>query len=74
MLKQLPIGKQTFRDVIEENNLYIDKTKFALELIQTHKYLFLSRPRRFGKSLFLNTLNNVLKTLPISSGNRCSCS
>ena len=61
MLKQLPIGKQTFRDVIEENNLYIDKTKFALELIQSHKYLFLSRPRRFGKSLFLDTLKNIFE-------------
>lgn len=61
MLKQLPIGRQTFRDVIEENNLYIDKTKIALELISSHKYVFLSRPRRFGKSLFLDTLKNIFE-------------
>jgi hypothetical protein len=60
-LQQLPIGKQTFKDVIEENNLYIDKTKIALNLIQNNKYIFLARPRRFGKSLFMDTLQEIFE-------------
>ena len=55
-MKKLPIGIQTFSEIIEENYLYIDKTKEALELIENNKYIFLSRPRRFGKSLFIDTL------------------
>ena len=42
-------------------NLYIDKTDIALELIQNNKYAFLSRPRRFGKSLFIDTLQNIFE-------------
>ncbi len=60
-LKKLPIGIQTFKSIIEENYLYIDKTKIALNLIENHKYVFLSRPRRFGKSLFLDTLSQIFK-------------
>ena len=52
-LKKLPIGISTFSRIIEENYLYIDKTKEAYELIDDYKYAFLSRPRRFGKSLFI---------------------
>jgi len=58
-LKRLPIGIQTFSEIIEENYLYIDKTKIALDLIKNYKYTFLSRPRRFGKSLFLSTLKEI---------------
>ena len=54
--KKLPIGIQTFREIQEENFYYVDKTSFALELIEQGKYYFLSRPRRFGKSLFIDTL------------------
>ena len=54
--KKLPIGIQTFREIREDDCYYVDKTGFALQLIQTGKYYFLSRPRRFGKSLFLDTL------------------
>jgi hypothetical protein len=60
-LKKLPIGKQTFKDVIEEDNLYIDKTQIALDLIDNYKYVFLARPRRFGKSLFLDTLRELFE-------------
>ena len=56
MLKKLPIGIQTFSNIIDENYLYIDKTDEALKVINDSKYIFLSRPRRFGKSLFLDTL------------------
>ena len=62
MLKKLPIGIQTFSKIREGNYLYIDKTKEALELIESaSEYFFLSRPRRFGKSLFLDTLNNKIR-------------
>ncbi|HRD67156.1 MAG TPA: ATP-binding protein [Candidatus Competibacter sp.] len=55
--KKLPIGIQTFREIREDSDYYyVDKTGFALQLIQSGKYYFLSRPRRFGKSLFLDTL------------------
>ncbi len=54
--KQLPIGIQTFREIREQGCYYVDKTDFALRLIEQGKYYFLSRPRRFGKSLFLDTL------------------
>jgi len=60
-LKKLPIGIQTFKNIIEGNYLYIDKTNIAYELINDFKYIFLSRPRRFGKSLFLDTLKNIFE-------------
>jgi hypothetical protein len=60
-LKKLPIGIQTFKEIREENYIYIDKTKEAFELIDNYKYVFLSRPRRFGKSLFLDTLHNIFE-------------
>ncbi|PCJ16087.1 MAG: hypothetical protein COB02_17155 [Candidatus Cloacimonadota bacterium] len=60
-LKKLPIGIQTFREIIEDNHLYIDKTKEAFDLITNYKPVFLSRPRRFGKSLFLDTLKNIFE-------------
>jgi len=58
-LKKLPIGISTLKDIINENYVYVDKTAFALKLIQSGKYYFLSRPRRFGKSLFLDTLKSI---------------
>lgn len=54
--KKLPIGIQTFREIREENYYYVDKTGFTLRLVDEGKHYFLSRPRRFGKSLFLDTL------------------
>ncbi|NEX18972.1 ATP-binding protein [Thiorhodococcus mannitoliphagus] len=54
--KRLPIGIQTFSEIREGGYYYVDKTPFALRLIEQGKYYFLSRPRRFGKSLFLDTL------------------
>ncbi len=61
--KKLPIGIQTFRDIRDpkENYVYVDKTELALSLITSLKYVFLSRPRRFGKSLFLDTLSEIFK-------------
>ncbi|UQB43281.1 ATP-binding protein [Thiomicrospira microaerophila] len=60
-LKKLPIGIQTFSKIREDDFIYIDKTGMALELIDTYQYVFLSRPRRFGKSLFLDTLRNIFE-------------
>ncbi|MDR1646702.1 MAG: AAA family ATPase, partial [Zoogloeaceae bacterium] len=54
--KKLPVGIQTFREIREDNCYYVDKTAFALRMIREGKAYFLSRPRRFGKSLFLDTL------------------
>ncbi len=62
-MKNLPIGIQTFHEIIdkEKNYIYIDKTNLALNLINSGKYYFLSRPRRFGKSLFLDTLKDIFE-------------
>jgi len=58
-MKKLPIGISTLKEIITENYVYVDKTQIALDLIQTGKYYFLSRPRRFGKTLFLSTLKEI---------------
>ncbi len=58
---KLPIGIQTFSKIREDDYVYVDKTKEALDLIQNYEYVFLSRPRRFGKSLFLDTLRNIFE-------------
>jgi hypothetical protein len=60
-MQKLPIGIQTFSEIREQNYFYIDKTELALNLIENNKYSFLSRPRRFGKSLFLDTLHNIFE-------------
>ncbi len=60
-MQKLPIGIQTFKEIRENNYIYIDKTQEALNLINSYKYSFLSRPRRFGKSLFLDTLKNIFE-------------
>ena len=60
-MKKLPIGIQTFSDIINEGYVYVDKTEIAYNLINKGKYYFLSRPRRFGKSLFLDTLKEIFE-------------
>ncbi len=60
-MKKLPIGIQTFREIRQNNYAYVDKTGMAVDLITRYKYVFLSRPRRFGKSLFLDTLRNLFE-------------
>jgi len=61
-MKKLPIGIQTFSEIRTKDYLYIDKTKEAFELIESGtKFYFLSRPRRFGKSLFLTTLKSIFE-------------
>ncbi len=60
-MKKLPIGIQTFSKIREGNYYYVDKTKYAYELITNYTYTFLARPRRFGKSLFLDTLREIFE-------------
>ena len=54
--RRLPIGVQSFKDLREKDFLYVDKTEYLFRLANSSKVYFLSRPRRFGKSLFLSTL------------------
>lgn len=54
--KELPIGIQTFNEIHTNNMYYVDKTAFTLRSIEKGHYYHLSRPRRFRKSLFLDTL------------------
>ena len=55
-LKRLPVGIQTFEKIIDNDMLYIDKTEYIWNMIHLSNYIFLSRPRRFGKSLLVSTL------------------
>ena len=56
-LKNLPIGIQDFEDLRTNNYMYVDKTALIYRLVKTGKYYFLSRPRRFGKSLLMSTIH-----------------
>ena len=60
-MKGLPIGIQTFSEIINRNNVYIDKTELIFNLVSDMKYYFLSRPRRFGKSLLVSTLQSYFE-------------
>lgn len=55
-LKNYPLGIYTFSEIIERNLFYMDKTGYVYDIANRYKYVFLSRPRRFGKSLLVDTL------------------
>ena len=59
--RRLPIGVQTFRKLWEDNCYYVDKTAYIERLLAEGTHYFLSRPRRFGKSLFLDTLKELFE-------------
>ena len=59
--RRLPIGIQTFRKLREQDCYYVDKTPFIQRLLDEGTHYFLSRPRRFGKSLFLDTLKELFE-------------
>ena len=59
--RKLPIGIQTFREIREEGCYYVDKTPYIRRLVGGGKHYFLSRPRRFGKSLFVDTLKELFE-------------
>ena len=56
IFRRYPIGIQNFEDLRNNNCVYIDKTELIYRLVNTHTTYFLSRPRRFGKSLLISTL------------------
>ena len=59
--RRYPLGLQTFENIIEGNYIYVDKTELVYDLTHTSKYCFLSRPRRFGKSLLVTTLKSYFE-------------
>ena len=65
-MKKLPIGRDLFKDIIEKGFYYVDKTKMIEELLERGSYVTLfPRPRRFGKSLMISTIDeffNIEKT------------
>lgn len=60
-MQKLPIGEQSFRNLREDNKVYVDKTRQIYALLNTGKFVFLSRPRRFGKSLLTTTLQEIFR-------------
>jgi hypothetical protein len=58
-MKTLPIGASTLSSIKSDNCYYVDKTHFVKQLVDNGRYYFLSRPRRFGKSLFVDTLKQA---------------
>ena len=60
-LKNLPLGISTLSLLLESNGIYVDKTEYAYNLIKQPGRFFLSRPRRFGKSLFVDTLKEIFE-------------
>jgi hypothetical protein len=60
-MQKLPIGIQSFATLRQENYLYVDKTQLICELSQVAKFVFLARPRRFGKSLLTTTLQEMYR-------------
>ncbi len=61
-MKKLPIGVSDFKKLIEENYIYVDKTRYIYDLVNNGIYIFLSRPRRFGKSLLLSTIEYLYES------------
>ena len=59
--RKLPIGIQTFREIREEGCYYVDKTAYVQRLVDEGKHYFLSRPRRFGKSLLVDTIKELFE-------------
>ena len=56
-----PVGIQSFEKLITDNYIYVDKTALIHQLVKENSYVFLSRPRRFGKSLLVSTLESYFK-------------
>jgi hypothetical protein len=60
-MKKLGIRISDFKELINGNYIYVDKTEYIYKLINQGRYYFLSRPRRLGKSLLISTLENLFK-------------
>ncbi len=61
MARRYPVGIQTFSEIIREGYVYVDKTDLVWQLAHYAKYIFMSRPRRFGKSLLTSTLDSYFR-------------
>jgi len=59
IMRKYPIGIQSFRKIRQRGYVYIDKTEIIHNLVTTGEYYFLSRPRRFGKSLLVDTIEEL---------------
>ena len=59
--RRYPVGTQTFSKIVEGNYVYVDKTALVYKLVKEYEYVFLSRPRRFGKSLLCSTLKEYFE-------------
>ncbi|WP_319574679.1 AAA family ATPase [uncultured Desulfobacter sp.] len=60
-MKKLPIGIDNFKEIITDDHCYVDKTDLIHQLVTLGKYYFLSRPRRFGKSLLIDTISQAFQ-------------
>ncbi len=60
-MKQLPLGIQNFEKLVLSDNLYVDKTALVLDIVNSFNYVFLSRPRRFGKSLLISVIEEYFR-------------
>jgi len=60
-MKKLSVGISDFKELIQGNYIYVDKTQYIYKLINSGKYYFLSRPRRFGKSLLISTIRYLFQ-------------
>ena len=60
-MRKYPVGIQTFAELIREGYIYVDKTDLVWQLVHYGKYIFMSRPRRFGKSLLTSTLESYFQ-------------
>ncbi len=60
-MQSLPIGEQEFVNLRQRNNIYVDKTELIAQLMNAGRFLFLARPRRFGKSLLVTTLAEIYR-------------
>ena len=61
MLQKLPIGEQFFTNLRQKNMIYVDKTRLIHEMMNVGSFVFLSRPRRFGKSLLTTTIKEICR-------------
>jgi len=59
--RRYPLGIQTFENIIKGNYVYVDKTALVYELTHEMKFCFLCRPRRFGKSLLVTTIQAYME-------------
>ena len=60
-MRKYPVGIQTFSEINREGYLYVDKTDLVWQMAHYAKFIFMSRPRRFGKSLLTSTLESYFK-------------